>query len=236
MNSTLANKTDCYSDEVIEKKLYQVNMVSYTIDYDIKLNEINDPFKPFLKSEILFLTSSMYKIFVRELSEKRLKTDNSLLFSSYNEKNIYKFTQRREEIDLKKDNANFPGSFSQINFVANTNTEIIQRNYTKLFQVISEIGGFLNGIIFIAYLVLYMYSNNLILWNCIGVLISTKDIKDSIGLNEDKSHKHREIINSRIFARSNLNGSNVNNIINQENANIIPSSQLNIINNNNHLR
>ncbi len=160
-------------------------------------------------------------------------TDNNLFFSSTEEKRGYKFTQRRDEIDLRKENLNFPGSFSQMNFMFNTNTEIYFRRYTKLFEVIADIGGFSNGIIFIAYMVLYIYSKNIILWNCIEVLISKDEIKENLGIID--SNKNKEIINTLNFNISNLNERRLN--INNAKNDLRPSQlNLNDNNDNNNLR
>ena len=43
-----------------------------------------------------------------------------------------------------------------------------------------EIGGFSNGIIFSTQLILYLYSNNIILWHCIFSVISSDEIKERL--------------------------------------------------------
>ena len=85
-------------------------------------------------------------------------------------------TQKREEVDLRPDHALFPGTFSQMTFITSGNTEIYFRDYKKLFDVIVQIGGFSNGIIYSATILLYFYSNNIILWKCIYGLISSKEL------------------------------------------------------------
>ena len=172
-------------------------MVTYSIDNDIKITDNKKPFKPFLKSETVPLSTSIFKSYIREMSEIRLNSDNSLLFPYYEETKTYKFTQKREEVDLRKEHANVPGTYSQMNFFANTNTVIYNRSYRKLFEVISQIGGFSNGIIYSAYIILYLYSRNIILWSCIASIISPKEINKSLGNVNNKSNN--EIINSKFF-------------------------------------
>ena len=202
-------------------------MVTYSIDNDIRLNDNKKPFKPFLKSETVPLSTSIFKSYIREMSEIRLNSDDSLLFPNYEETKTYIFTQKREEVDMRKEHANVPGTYSQMNFFANTNTLVYYRSYRKLFEVISQIGGFSNGIIYSAYIILYLYSRNKILWSCIASIISPKEINENLGNVNIKSNN--EIINSKFFNKKKENMKNVNNEVNS----IFPSSQLQINNNNN---
>ena len=165
----------------------------FKIDNDIKLEDNKNPIKPYLTSETFRITTTIYKEFWRELSEIRLNTDNSLILSSQEEIKSYKFTTERTEVELKKEHPSFPGSFNQINFVLNTKTQIYSRSYRKIFEVVSQIGGFTNGIVFIAYLLLYVYSQNVILWHCISTLISQEEIIQNI--SKLKKNNNRELIN-----------------------------------------
>jgi len=202
-------------------------MITYSIDNDITLNDNKKPFKPFLKSEIVPLSTSIFKSYIREMSEIILNSDDSLLFPYYEETKTYIFTQKREEVDMRKEHANVPGAYSQMNFFANTNTLVYNRSYRKFFEVVVQIGGFSNGIIYSAYIILYLYSRNIILWSCIASIISPKEINENLGNVNIKSKN--EIIHSRIFNKQKENIKNVNNEVNCSS----PPSQLQINNNNN---
>jgi hypothetical protein len=235
---TELNKTDCYPKEIIDQRLSHAYIVRYGIDNDINLQNNQSPIIPFFMSEIFPLSTTIFKGYIREMSEIKIITDNDLLFSNYEEKKSFKFMQKREETDLRKEHGNVKECFSQMNFFANTKTEVYIRRYTKLFEVIGKIGGFSNGIIFTAYIILYIYSKNLILWNCISVLISSKEINQNIGIIE-KNSNNRELIISKIFNRGNqrdnrqiMENSEANNI----NANQPSNLHSNNNNNTNNLR
>jgi len=187
-------------------------MVTYSIDNNIKITDNKKPFKPFLKSETSPLSTSIFKSYIREMSEIILNSDNSLLFPYYEETKTYIFTQKREEVDMRKEHANVPGTYSQMNFFANTNTVIYNRSYRKLFEVISQIGGFSNGIIYSAYIILYLYSRNKILWSCIASIISPKEINEEMGNINNKLNN--EIIHSKFFNRKKENRINLINEVN----------------------
>ena len=153
-----------------------------------------------------------------------LKTDNYLFFSLNEDIKTYRFLQSREEVDLRKDHINVPGSFSQMNFFSNTKTEIYTRKQRKFFEVIAKIGGFSSGIIF-ASAILYIYSENLILWHCIFTLISSNEIKKIVGLFEENINN--EAIKTKIVHINNLDKQEENKS-NSELSNIHVPSKLNI--------
>ena len=98
-------------------------------------------------------------------------------------------------------------------FITSGNTQIYSRNYRKLLDVIVQIGGFFNGIIYSAYFILYLYSKNIILWHCISSVISDNEIKDKLDKNinikvseiminpivlDDKSKSKKKTIEERV--------------------------------------
>jgi len=149
-------------------------------DYYFKLDDVNDPFKPFMNNIVVPLSASLYKNHIREMSEIRIKSDKSLVFESYEEEKKFKLTGTREIVDLRPDHALFPGTFNQLSIITTGNTQIYIRTYRKLFDIIVQIGGFFNGIIYTATVFLYLYSNNLILWNCIYNVISTNELEERL--------------------------------------------------------
>jgi len=201
------------------QRLKQVYILAFSIDYDIKLTDVEKPFKSFVRSEIIPLSSSVFKTYYKEASEIILYSDTNLIFDEYEQSKIYKFTNRREEIDLRPDHANFPGTFSQMNYVANSNTQIYYRSNQKLLEIIVRIGGFLNGVIYIASFILYLYSKNNILWQCIYSNISKKEIEEGLGLiiiNSQPQNvinpKFVRINNGNRDSEMNINNNNENNL------------------------
>ena len=109
----------------------------------------------------------------------------------------YKFINTRESVDTRKFHI-FPGTFSQMLFITTGNTQIHKRSYKKLFDVIVQIGGFFNGIIYVAYFLNFLYSKNMIVWHCVTSLISTNEISENLDTNPNfkKSFEMDEISNS----------------------------------------
>jgi len=207
------------------------------LDNDINLNDVNQPFRPFLGNKNLPISTSLFKNYFREIKEIRINSDKNLFFESFEETKNFKFSNLRESVDMRKDHSLFPGTFSQMTFITSGDTHIYFRKYKKLFEVIILIGGFCNGLFSVAYIILFLYSNNMILWSCISSIISKDEInvrldkKFKINKQKEKSYKSEIILNKRINEDNNdkqNNNNNSNNIVNN-NSNI----NLNLNNNNN---
>jgi len=223
VNSTFKN--DCLPKEIIDEKLSNFFLIISYIDNDIKLDDPNDPFKPFLKHETFPLSNSVYKILKTKIADIRIKTDQNLIFNEYKETKNYKFQQFTESIDFRKDHSLFKGAFSHLTFETTGNTHKYTVIYKKILNVITDLGGFYNGIKFAATFVVYFYSNNIILWKYISSLISTEEIEENI----NKPIMKIDVV--KIEPVSNLDGSNQNQIQNKINKH--RSLQHN--NNNNHV-
>lgn len=191
-------------------------------DNDVKLDDFNQPFKPFVQSNVNSLSSSLFKNLIREISEIRINTNKNLIFGSYEEEKGFKLTQQREEVDLRSKHFLFPNTFNQMSFITSGNTQIYYRDYRKLFEVIVQIGGFFNGIIYAANFFLYIYSNNMILWKCIYCFLSPKELEERLS-NKLLSNNLRNFDNdiNNINTKRNKNEGDLRNyrIENMENGN-----------------
>lgn len=212
MNSTF--KKDCFPQEVIEEKLTNFYFTIAYINNDIKLNDLNEPFKPFLEYQTTPLSISIYKSLTTEITDIRVKTDDNLIFYGQDEKKSYKILSTKESVDFKKEYPILKGVFSHFTFTTTGNQHIYDRTYKKVFNVVTDIGGFYNGIKFAAILILYIYSNNMILWHCIYLIFNESEINKNYedgnfnnnsfnDLNVDEINKN--IINNNIINNNSIN-------------------------------
>lgn len=182
----------------------QAYILFYSIDNDIKLKDNVNPILPFIKTEIISISTSIYKTYFREASEIRINSNENIFSFDYQETRSYRFSVSREEIDLRPEHANFPGTFTQINFIANSNTKIYTRTYESLFEIFVRIGGFLNGIVYSVSIILYTYSSNKILWQCFYNNFSSKDIDNNLNINDEKSKNLNNFMNVKKFQTNNV--------------------------------
>lgn len=189
------------------------------MDNDVKLDELNTPFKPFLRNKNLQLSTTIYKNYFQEVKEIRINTDKNLFFESYEQEKSFKFSSLRESVDLRKENSLFPGTFSQMTFVVSGDTEIYYRKYRKMFEVIIQIGGFSNGILYAAYIILFIYSNNMILYNCISSIISKDEVKARLNKDFKIENKNNSNIKSEMIIINKKKSNNISNINENDNPN-----------------
>jgi hypothetical protein len=171
---------NCFPEEYIDEKLKNFHLTISYIDNEIKLDDPNNPFVPFINHNSFPMSSTIYKILTTQIGDLRLNTDTNLFFKQDSETKSYKFQATYETTDFRNELSIFPGTFSHLAFETTGNIHRYTRNYKKLFNVITDIGGFYNGVKFIATLVLYIYSSNKNLWHFISVILSSEQIDESI--------------------------------------------------------
>lgn len=149
-------------------------------DYDIVPTNLDLPLRPFLKQTINPLSTSVFKNYIREISEVRINSNKNLFFGSFQQERGYHVHQLREEVDLRKVHSIVPEKFAEMSIITSEKTKVYFRNYKKLIEVIIQIGGFFYSITNLAILILFIYSNNKILWKCISCTISNFEIEENI--------------------------------------------------------
>ena len=127
---------DCYPDEIIEERLSSIFLSVSFLDYDIKLDDFDEPFKQYSKNIIFPLSTSIFKTFFLEFSETILKTDSNIFLINFEEENSFKFQGYRESVDFRKKHDVYPGTFSQMSIITSGNTKIFSRSHLKFFVVI----------------------------------------------------------------------------------------------------
>lgn len=119
----------------------------------------------------------------------------------------------RSEHDL------IPGAFSKMTFLTSGKTQIYYRTYQKFFEIITQIGGFVNGIIYFTTIILYICSNNLIMWQCIFNSISANELEQRLSKPKIKRSRTIFISNENININTNANNININRSIEDEERN-----------------
>ena len=122
------------------------------------------------------MSSKVFKRIFRWISEVKILTDKSLVFSNFQEIKTFKFLDLLDSTELNKEMERL----AEISLIVSGNTQLYYRSYKKLFDVISNIGGFYNGIIHIVYIILHLYSKNTIIWHCISSIMSEQEISDCL--------------------------------------------------------
>jgi len=184
VNSTTANKTNCYPDHVIDKKLSQAFIGLVAIDNDINSNNYQEPILEFYQNELLPVSSTVFKTYNKELNVVKFSTNDGYIFDSLGQFQTYRSDRILESVDLRGKNTLFPGTFSQITFRCSGKTEIYYRNYLKVPATFAYIGGILQVIILIGNCFVFIYSKNSMLNYLILYLFDYDEIKYELAVDK----------------------------------------------------
>jgi len=128
IKSTSANKTDCYPEDVIDKKLSQLFIGLIGIDNDIDSTDYQNPILQFYQNELLPLSSTIFKNYYKDMNVVKFNSNNGYIFDSINNYETYRSDKILESVDLRGKNTLFPATFSQITYRCSGKTEIHYRN------------------------------------------------------------------------------------------------------------
>ena len=164
-------------------------------------NDDKNPIKPFLTNNIYKISTNVYTNYLQDISEIRIKTDRNLFLSSYEEERSYKFHALSQFVDIRPDDHIFKKkAITKFTYVNTGSTDIYVRTYKKLFELITELGGFTNGVSNFAVLFLYLFSSNTILWHCISSILTKDEIEMNIAKKiEVRNENDENIIRSSII-------------------------------------
>jgi hypothetical protein len=222
-SSNITGKTDCFSSDIIEKRLSKSLLNILRISYDINHDE-NDPFDSHLISDVFDLSTTIFQKIYYPLKRTIYNTEEGLVFTQTVSVNFTQVEQTRIYSDFRKSGID-PETFSTIIFTTSEGTDIYYRSYLKIQDVVANIGGMINGILTIGSILVHIITKNMTLFNLTKILYSMEDIK--IGL-EDISNMNRITLHPNIIRRVSIsNGNNVHSTNEQSSANILENSKKN---------
>jgi len=215
INSTAANKTDCFPENVIDQKLSQIFFNLVGIDNDIDSSNYGNPILQFYQNELLPLSSTIFKNYFKDINVVKFNSNNGYIFDTIDKFETYRSDKILESVDLRGKNTLFPGTFSQITYRCSGKTEIHYRNYIKIPATFAYIGGILQVILLIGQGLVYLYSKNSML-NYLFLHIfdfdemknelnKDKKIYSSVSLNQKANIKSLDYSHDNLKKRKNIN-------------------------------
>ncbi len=205
MNNTAAGKTDCYPEEIIDKRLSQIFLSFVNLENDIDSNNYDNPILNYHKNEILPLSSTIFKNYLTDINSVKFLSDDGYFFSNENQYISYRTDRIIESVDLRGKNTLFPGTFSQLTIRCSGKTEIYSRYYSKIPATFAYIEGIFQAIIILGKIVIFFFSKNSMFYYLAVNFFDSDQIKS---LNGEEIN-----INRKIFLKENM-------IINRSNPDI----------------
>lgn len=169
-NST--TKNDCLPIEDINNALLNVFLLVRFKDYylDHKLSGQNAV--PYIFSDSVQASSSAYKRIWYNFRNVEYHTDEGYIFPEINANKLTNLAGTRESVDLRTDTT-IPGSFMVVSFNMWTLKQIYIKSYYKGQNMLADLGGLFKGIISLATIINYYFSDKNLYCNIINSNINS---------------------------------------------------------------
>jgi len=208
LNSTAENKTNCFPEDEIDKKLSQIYLNLITIENDINSNNYQNPILEYTKNDPLLISSTIFKTFFKEVNLVRFNSNNGFIFDTTEKFETYRTDKIKESVDLRGKNTLYPGTFSQVNIRSSGKIELFNRSYFKLQESFALIGGIIHVILLLGKMFVYIYSQNAMSNYLFLNLFEYDEIKKIF--NKERIIKSKLILNQ--VGTFNLSDKNLNNL------------------------
>jgi hypothetical protein len=208
-NSTRAEKRrKCYDKDTIEDRLTTAFISFKFLDNSVAHQAIQIPYKTFLRSESIPVSSSIYKRNWFFYKNVNYTSDSGLIFKSPNLTEFYQVSKHKETVDLRKEGLQ-KGSFSQITISMDSTTDSYFREYQKAQETLANVGGITKGLFVIATCINYVITSQLYFMELIKSIFT-----DFYSMEfDEKINKKSKIFSSKtmMFSDKDLNSmKNVN--------------------------
>lgn len=157
-NDTSINKTDCFSIEEIKETLdnvfVYVKFLNYYFDHNVYRNYVF----PYVYSELLQGSSSVYKRQWYEFQNHNYISDNGLIFTMAKSTNVTVLASGYNSIDLRM-HTTVNNTFFAVSLNMLDTEHQIHRSYYKVQNLLADCGGILKAILIIGQSLTFIQSN-----------------------------------------------------------------------------
>ena len=199
---TLSGLGTCKDIEQINNYIYSQAIIMYLIDHFSDVLNYHEPFTKYFYSVSNMLFPKSYTVNNMNFNPLTVKSHNGIFFDNVVEKFSYLFTQNEkitmdEEIEVKDENGNLvydesgeiklesTGIVSSYYFWLQNRLQYYERNYKRLQDTLSAIGGINRSVFVVAVIINTLVSNYII-------LLDTEDLFQTLNIspNANKIIKH----------------------------------------------
>jgi hypothetical protein len=186
VNDTSVNRTNCFSREKSQARLVNTYISYQYLDYFIDHSNISDPGQLILRSEILPVSSTIYKRDFFYIRNIKYFTDLDFIFSSSNSQNYQKVSALRETSDLRPQGT-VSGSFALLSILMDSSVDQYNRRFTKFQEVLANLGGLFKGICIISEVLNYIFFDELYYMNLIEGIFKNTQSQNKLSFKENQN-------------------------------------------------
>lgn len=192
-------RKDCYDIDTLKNITENIFLDFRTVDFSIESYKSN-PKEETIHSSRHMLSSTIFKRVWLSISGIKYLTDEGFFFSSITSETFSQIDSTRYDSD-NRNIFNAEGTFAALTLITTGTNYIHNREYTKIQSYLASIGGIVNFIQVIAFILNYTYSQNSFHFRLINDLIRNTLFQKDLFID---SYNHDYKINSK-SATKNLN-------------------------------
>jgi len=169
--------TDCKSENEINEVLNKVSLKYQLIDHYADMLNYEMPFTKYFYEVTSAITNGVYIINHLNFNPANMLTHNGIFFDNQVQERSYFFTQNEkhtvDQSTIKKDQS-INGCLIGIYFWMQNTLQYYERNYDRLQDVLSDIGGISSIVVTIAYFINLLVNNYIILLDTEDFVLNTE--------------------------------------------------------------
>ena len=195
----------CKDIDEINNYIYSHIIIMYLIDHYSDVLNYLKPFKKYFYSVSNMLFPNSYTVNNMNFNPSMIKSHNGIFFDNVIEELSYLFTQNEkvtidEEIEVKDESGNInlesTGIVSSYYFWLQNRLQFYERNYKRLQDTLSAIGGMSRAVFVVAVFINSLVSNYIILLDTEELFLSLDMPNDKKIIKTEKINKEKKIVST----------------------------------------
>ncbi len=203
---------NCHSPEEIERALSESYVTIGIITNSIDAYDLNQVYKPFLKTIVVPISTTIFKKVYFKFRGVDFMTDEGYVFEELKSEKFTLIEPFTENVDNRKV-TEFPGNFVVLTF---TNSYVLQkhmRSFPKLQSLVANIGGTIKAILFTATIVENYIVDAIYYIQLSNCIISFDELESETKNEKNDSRQNLRPINISLHKNVELGPSGTNKII-----------------------
>ena len=148
----------CYDPETINSTLTTSYLEFRTVNYEVNTLKVN-PKNLLVLGERIFVSNTVYKRIWMYYKSLNFTSDFGYVFENYETDNFFQVSRYEFETDMRNSSkAPIPYTFLGLTIINDKSTLKFRKTYMKFQNMLANIGGIINGILIIGFLLNYIIS------------------------------------------------------------------------------
>ena len=160
VNDTSKNITNCRDPKYIESTLATAFVGFWFLEYSLNHDSIAQPGYITLRSDALPSSSTVYSRNWYYITNIAYRSDMGLIFEDILEQKYFYYTRPTQTVDLTFQGT-LQGGLASIFISMDQKYEVYKRYFTKIQNLIADIGGMIKGVITVSQIIVYYFNTNL---------------------------------------------------------------------------